>query len=452
MLPAVLAWLDLSAGKVLAPAGSILWFAVLCGARLWYVGGTDVGFSFVDTPVRYSESALTRALSYLLQHGRYGQLLVLPWNMSWDYSYDALPLIRSFGDVRVLSILTTYAAAAAVVAWAAAVRSGPMILAVGLIVIPFVPCSNIFFLVGTTVAERLMYPSTTGWALLVSAVGSHLASRGGTKRRVGSFQSHQSVNLPAIGKPAALCNILFPLCCCILVIAYGSRAGFRMWQWRTRVSLFYADMKVWHRSAKVTHQFASLLHGGGRYQEALVYYDRSLQIHDDNAVTDYCVARIQMELGRHTEASARFEKILLGHGIGFAEHNRFLLHIDYGWLLVRMGEPARATPILANGLRLRPDLAYAWNALGVAQARAGDLQAAMASLVNAVGLQPKNPLVWSNAAAVAAIAGAREQASDAIRNALALAPWEANAVWNARILFEGALQQPSLELFLDPTS
>ena len=35
-----------------------------------------------------------------------------------------------------------------------------LVLGVGLVVIPFVPASNLFFLVGTTVGERLLYPST----------------------------------------------------------------------------------------------------------------------------------------------------------------------------------------------------------------------------------------------------------------------------------------------------
>ena len=31
-------------------------------------------------------------------------------------------------------------------------------------VIPFIPASNLLFLVGTTVGERLLYPCTVGWA------------------------------------------------------------------------------------------------------------------------------------------------------------------------------------------------------------------------------------------------------------------------------------------------
>jgi len=105
MLPLVLSCLALFEGAACRSLADLLWFSSLAAFRVWFVGGTEVGFSFVDTPVRYSESLLTRSLSYLYQHAVYAQLLLLPWNQSWDYSYDALPLLRHWDDVRLLAIL-----------------------------------------------------------------------------------------------------------------------------------------------------------------------------------------------------------------------------------------------------------------------------------------------------------------------------------------------------------
>lgn len=39
--------------------------------------------------------------------------------------------------------------------------------AAGMVVVPFVPASNLFFLVGTTIGERLLYPCSVGGCLLV---------------------------------------------------------------------------------------------------------------------------------------------------------------------------------------------------------------------------------------------------------------------------------------------
>merc|ERR1719362_2063095 len=136
----------------------------------------EAGFGYIDTPVSYQEGWLTRTLSYLFQHAYYAKLLVLPWNQSWDYSYDALPMLHSLEDARMLLVLAAYHALFALMAYGLSVnrRWPTVILGVGLVVIPFVPASNLFFLVGTTVGERLLYPCTVGWVILVAACGSHL--------------------------------------------------------------------------------------------------------------------------------------------------------------------------------------------------------------------------------------------------------------------------------------
>merc|ERR1719174_1701247 len=96
MLPIVLAWMGFVFSHRALPMLDLLWAMVLFSVRTWYVGGTEVGFSFVDTPVRYADKIVTRGLSYLYHHAYYAQLMLLPWNLSWDYSYDALPLIDSW--------------------------------------------------------------------------------------------------------------------------------------------------------------------------------------------------------------------------------------------------------------------------------------------------------------------------------------------------------------------
>ncbi|CAE8731778.1 unnamed protein product, partial [Polarella glacialis] len=353
MLPAVTAWHGLTMGHFGLALLDTTFFAVIAAARWMYVGGASVGFSFVDTPIQYSQSQLVRMLSYLQQHSRYMQLMVLPWHLSWDYSFDALPLVRSFEDLRLLGVLAAYGLLVSFAAWLAAARSRIGALALGMIAIPFLPCSNLFFIVGTTVAERLLYPCTVGWVLALAHLGTRMEQSRSCRP---SFR------------------LTWRFLAVILIMLFAYRSAVRTNQWRSKVALFHADMLVWHRSAKVSHQFASLLHGGGRLEEAIAHYSRSLEIHDDNALTDYCIAHCLLQLESYTEAGQRFDKIMAGHGIGFGAHNSYVLHLDRGWLLAKVGRHADALPILEQGLRQKPDFAgraYAWNALGVVRAKSG---------------------------------------------------------------------------------
>ncbi|CAK9056434.1 unnamed protein product [Durusdinium trenchii] len=404
----------------------LLLFLLVAALRTWYVGGTDAGFGYVDTPIRYqderthgssSQAWLVRSLSYLFQHAYYGKLLVLPWNQSWDYSFESLPMLTTLKDLRLSLILALYLAVTATGAVALRLRGAApaLLLGLGLIVVPFVPMSNLFFLVGTTIGERLLYPLTAGWALLVAGWAA--------RARV--------VRWAAAG----------------LLAIYIINSNIRMSHWRSPAILFMKDAEHWHKSVKVLHAKASELQAKGQLPEALEYYQRSLDIFDDQAITDYCIARILINLGRLQEAYDRFDKILNGHGIGLHDGNDFLWMTDLGYLLVRLGSDAQGAHYLQEGLRRMPYSSYGWNALGVAQARQGQLQEALDSLNQGLQIEGENPLLWSNMATIYAYGQAPEQALQALNQALRLNAAHPAVARNAQAL-SGAGQEPVLELYI----
>eukprot|EP00928_Gymnodinium_smaydae_P017795 TRINITY_DN16800_c0_g2_i1.p1 TRINITY_DN16800_c0_g2~~TRINITY_DN16800_c0_g2_i1.p1 ORF type:complete len:731 (-),score=78.98 TRINITY_DN16800_c0_g2_i1:792-2984(-) len=374
--------------------GLLLCFALVGGVRTWYVGGTEAGFGYVDTPIRYQESKLTRTLSYLFQHAYHAQLLVLPWNQSWDYSYDALPMLQSFGDVRLLAIITLYLGVIALVSHGLhfSVKHPAAILGVGLIVIPFVPASNLFFLVGTTIAERLLYPCSVGWSVVVATLGAHARH----KRR--------------------LCFLATG----VLLVTYIVNSNIRMSHWHSPAVLFQQDAKHWSRSSKVLHSVGSELQAKGDLEGALDAYQRSLDVFDDTAITDYCIARILINLGRHQEALERFNKILTGHGIGLHDGNDFLWMTDLGYLLVRMGNFKEGAYHLQEGLNRMAWSCFGWNALGVAHAHLGDLQKAVEAFLTGIECDGSSASIWTNLAVTYAYGNAGQQAQEALQKSLAL--------------------------------
>ena len=87
-----------------------------------------------------------------------------------------------------------------------------------------------------------------------------------------------------------------------LLAVYFVNSNIRTWHWSSRYVLFKVDMEKWPRSVKTQHQWATVLHKDNRLEEALVHYRNSLEIFDDNALTDYCIASIMIELNRFEEA------------------------------------------------------------------------------------------------------------------------------------------------------
>eukprot|EP00452_MALV-II_sp_L67-6_P000339 gene339-73_t len=438
-LPVLVAFLCLVKGKWRRALAYLGFFVVVFVGRSWYVGGTDVGFGYVDTPVRYQEGVLVRFFSYLMHHLVYAQLLVLPWNLSWDYSYDSIPLcFELWRDMRVLGIVAAYlfvillffrapvaakqrqmllgpgrysgrqdvvgaAAHSADAAHAAdggsdsagglgggscqGISAGEQGVLAGLveddeqalvgqkneeivtdyfaaamIVIPFVPASNLFFLVGTTVGERLLYPVTVGSCLVLdrlvqSAVSP--ASSGSKNGREKSVGTSSGKRLRSLVKYVKLVYLAY-----FMAVSYV-----RTSHWRSKDVLFEVDAKAsaWQpRSAKVLHQYAVFLQTQGKLDDALSYYQQALNVFDDNAMSDYCVARIYLEKNDCTKALQVFFKINDGHGIGFGDHNQFLLNNDFGYALTCVQAYQDAIPILEEALQLmNPNFPYIYNALAM---------------------------------------------------------------------------------------
>lgn len=77
----------------------------------------------------------------------------------------------SFGDVRYLLVCAAYVGVMGLVSWSVNSRKSHMGL-VGLfwMVVPFLPACNVFFVVGTTIAERLMYPCSCGVVFVICAL------------------------------------------------------------------------------------------------------------------------------------------------------------------------------------------------------------------------------------------------------------------------------------------
>lgn len=347
-------------------------FCVVYLCRSWYTDGTSAGFSYMDTPVKYHEDKSVRCWTYLYYHAKYAQLMVFPWTLSWEYSYDALPLLReTWQDVRSLAPVGLYLAVSAVAAYGCHMRSRKLLAGLGNVLIPFVPASNLFFLVGVTVGERLLYPCNVGGAILIATLGQGL--HGSASRSRARF-----------------------LAGLMLLVAFVGLSCLRTYQWSSRELLFEADARIYPRAAKLRHQYGTVLHKQGRFEEALVHYDASLRIFSDNALTEYCIAQILIESGRAAEAKPRFQHIFAGHGNGFGGFNLYAPYIDYGFTLMLLKEFEASLPPLMQGLGRNEDVPHGLNGLGYSLMQLQRPSEALSAFQRGVKYDPLNPYLLNN--------------------------------------------------------
>ncbi len=204
------------------------WGLILLACRLYWMGNKPPNFSNSDNPAADCPCFLTRTLTFFFLPAMNVWLLLCPDMLSFDWSMDALPLVRSLADWRNLHTVAFYTSLLAL-AWfglchyptksketngkAHHVANGKstnghscsseyehstfysnsvqmngangtakhyssslptteslVVFSLGLLAIPFIPATNLFFYVGFVVAERVLYIPSMGFCLLV-AVG-----------------------------------------------------------------------------------------------------------------------------------------------------------------------------------------------------------------------------------------------------------------------------------------
>uniref|UniRef100_A0A8B9MDQ6 DUF1736 domain-containing protein n=1 Tax=Accipiter nisus TaxID=211598 RepID=A0A8B9MDQ6_9AVES len=150
------------------------WGTALLGVRLYWMGNKPPSFSNSDNPAADSDSFLTRTLTFLYLPTKNLWLLLCPDTLSFDWSMDAVPLLKAVSDWRNLHTVAFYAGLLLLAYFSLKGSSNErecngktniVILSLSLLIVPFVPATNLFFYVGFVIAERVLYVPSMGFCL-----------------------------------------------------------------------------------------------------------------------------------------------------------------------------------------------------------------------------------------------------------------------------------------------
>lgn len=153
----------------------------LLAARFVVMGGTIPVFTKFDNPASMEETP-TRQLTYNYLVAVNAKLLLYPLVLCADWAMNSIPLVKDFQDVRNVETVLVYLVLLMLIvrsifnfqrAPERAQHSNDkisLLLALLLMIVSFLPASNLFFPVGFVIAERILYTPSIGYSLLL-AVG-----------------------------------------------------------------------------------------------------------------------------------------------------------------------------------------------------------------------------------------------------------------------------------------
>ncbi|XP_036373358.1 protein O-mannosyl-transferase TMTC2 [Megalops cyprinoides] len=321
------------------------WGAVLLASRLYWMGNKPPNFSNSDNPAADSSSLLTRTLTFLYLPAANVWLLLCPNTLSFDWSMDALPLLRTLADWRNLHTVAFYAALL-LLAWfglrsPAKLREangkahvtngksstnghschpdpehpGPgseppksvengtknhcvpktslpttenvVVFSLGLLAIPFLPATNLFFYVGFVIAERVLYIPSMGFCLLLTVGIRALYVR--LRRRTS--------------------KTLLLYCSAALVLLYGIKTVLRNQDWQNEEMLYRSGITV--NPAKAWGNLGNVLKNQGKMAEAERAYRNALYYRRNMADMLYNLGLLLQENNKFSEA-LHYYKLAIG--------------------------------------------------------------------------------------------------------------------------------------------
>ncbi|KAK7870176.1 hypothetical protein R5R35_012732 [Gryllus longicercus] len=253
------------------------------------MGSTPPVFQKVDNPASFAACFLTRAMTYNYLYALNAWLLLCPEWLCFDWSMGCVPLLNpQFPvDLRVI---------AAVMLWVAMIlllraclnhscsrtrRSLTMSLA--LLIIPFLPATNIFFHVGFVLAERVLYLPSAGFSLLIVV---------GMRQLYMLFPFRRMLQLSYV----------------FLILIFISRAVWRSGEWRTEATLFQSGLQVCPLNAKVHYNIAKDAGDSGNRTFAHMEYREALRLNPDYDQAMNNLANLLKDDGKLEEAKILLRK------------------------------------------------------------------------------------------------------------------------------------------------
>ena len=343
-------------------AGYLLVTLFYLGIRTLALGGAKS----LPPPIHMDNPLVTldfpwRILNALQVVFRYLGLLFFPLHLSYDYSYNAIPLATSLADPRAWLIAGLTAALIAVVIWSyRAWRE--LFFAIGFYFITISPVTNLLVIIGTIMGERLAYVPSVGFCLALVLVLRGLCGR-----------------LPIAPRKA---RAVFLGVIALSVGLHSARTIGRNPDWSSQEALYLHDVQVVPGSAKALNNAASMWFGKKKDPEkALELFKRSIEISPHYWQPYRTAGYVYTSLGRDDEAMEMYE---LAMRYGSTDPK---LYNNLGYILVdHETEVERGFALLEKAVKKRPKNYEFLDSLGWGYYKLGRLEEARKTLRKSLAL------------------------------------------------------------------
>jgi protein O-mannosyl-transferase len=297
--------------------------------------------------------------------GMYLKLLVVPHPLSCDYSYNTIPLINNFGDPLFLLSLLLHLGLFAY----AIVKIKKKTLLSYAILFYFITmsiASNIFVLIGTNMAERLLYLPSLGFTLAVAVLLARLFKIN-EQSNYGNINSFYEANKKVI------------IVLLVIIVPFAIITWDRNKDWKSVKTLFDHDVKIVPNSAHMLFYHANQMTNKDSLakmppieKEAVMKFaldelQSALKIYEQFPDAHNQVGKIQYEFKQYDNARKSYQRALELNSSNATYHNNF------GTCLFSTGQYAESEKAFKKAIELQPSYPDALCNLGSVYGTLGEI-------------------------------------------------------------------------------
>uniref|UniRef100_A0A8C6L0U7 Protein O-mannosyl-transferase TMTC3 n=1 Tax=Nothobranchius furzeri TaxID=105023 RepID=A0A8C6L0U7_NOTFU len=379
-------------------------------------------FTRFDNPAAVSPTP-SRQLTFNFLLPVNAWLLLNPSELCCDWTMGTIPLVESLLDFRNLATLMLYTFLGLLAHHSLRYRhtsAKTVIMALSLIVLPFVPASNLFFPVGFVVAERVLYVPSMGFCVLI-AHGFKIVSHTGPLKKISWLM---------IG---------------VLLTTHAVKTFNRNWDWESEYTLFTSALKVNKNNAKLWNNVGHALENQNNYAMALRYFLQATHVQPDDIGAHMNVGRTYKNLNRSKEAEEAYlvAKSLMPQVIPGKKYatrvapNHLNVYINLANLIrANNSRLEEADQLYRQAISMRPDFKQAYISRGELLLKMNKLSEARDAYLRALELDGTNADLWYNLAIVNIEMKDPSEALKNFNHALELNPRHKLALFNSALLMQ----------------
>ncbi|XP_049739973.1 protein O-mannosyl-transferase TMTC3 isoform X1 [Loxodonta africana] len=379
-------------------------------------------FTRFDNPAAVSPTPSRQlTFNYLLPVNAW--LLLNPSELCCDWTMGTIPLIESFLDIRNLATFTFFCFLGALGVFSLRYpgdSSKAVLMALCLMVLPFIPASNLFFPVGFVVAERVLYVPSMGFCILVAHGWQKISNKSVLKK-------------------------LSWVCLSMVIFTHALKTLHRNWDWESEYTLFMSALKVNKNNAKLWNNVGHALENEKNFERALKYFLQATHVQPDDIGAHMNVGRTYKNLNRTKEAEESYmmAKSLMPQIIPGKKYaariapNHLNVYINLA-NLIRANESRleEADQLYRQAISMRPDFKQAYISRGELLLKMNKPLKAKEAYLKALELDRNNADLWYNLAIVHIELKDPNEALKNFNHALGLNPKHKLALFNSAILMQ----------------